>query len=104
MVRQDLPDDDTTLLDVVLNSDTERASLFKELETTEDPERLAEIYMRLDDIDAGRRPFARFDLSWLDWVLTISAEQPDQRLLRRLADAGSTGSSALPRTRFAHAR
>src|SRR3982750_3076539 len=37
MVRQDLPDDDTTLIDVVLAADTERAQLMKEAETVEDP-------------------------------------------------------------------
>src|ERR1700760_1345110 len=36
MVRQDLPNDETSILDVVLDSDTERAALMKEAETTED--------------------------------------------------------------------
>ncbi len=56
MVRQDLPDDDTTLLDVVLAADTERAALFKEAETAEDPQRIADIYTRLDDIGAYEAP------------------------------------------------
>lgn len=56
MVRQDLPDDDTTLIDVVLASDTERESLFKEAETAEDPNRIAEIYIRLNDMDAYNAP------------------------------------------------
>lgn len=56
MVRQDLPDDDTTLIDVVLASDTERAALFHEAETTEDPNRIAEIYTRLQDMDAYNAP------------------------------------------------
>jgi len=38
MVRQDLPDDETTILDVVLNGDTERTALLAEAETVEDPE------------------------------------------------------------------
>src|ERR1700733_13970098 len=40
MVRQDLPDDDTTLIDIVLAADTERDSLFKEAETCEDADRI----------------------------------------------------------------
>ncbi len=56
MVRQDLPDDDTSLLDVVLMADSERASLMKEAETAEDAERIADIYTRLQDIDAYNAP------------------------------------------------
>lgn len=56
MVRQDLPDDDTTLIDVVLSADTERDSLFAEAETATDPERIADIYTRLNDIDAYNAP------------------------------------------------
>ena len=56
MVRQDLPDDDTTLIDIVLAADTERASLFKEAETTEDMDRIGYIYMRLDEINAYEAP------------------------------------------------
>ena len=56
MVRQDLPDDDTTLIDIVLEADTERADLFTEAETATDPERIGEIYMRLDEIRAYDAP------------------------------------------------
>lgn len=56
MVRQDLPDDDTSLLDVVLAADTERASLMAEAETATDPERISDIYMRLNDINAYEAP------------------------------------------------
>lgn len=56
MVRQDLPDDDTSLLDIVLAADTERSSLLEEAETATDPERIADIYMRLNDIDAYEAP------------------------------------------------
>ncbi len=56
MVRQDIPDDDTSLLDVVLAADTERASLMAELETSEDAERLSDIYIRLDEINAYEAP------------------------------------------------
>ena len=56
MVRQDMPDDDTPLIDVVLASDTERASLLAELETPIDVERMSDIYMRLNDINAYEAP------------------------------------------------
>ena len=56
MVRQDLPDDDTTLVDIVLAADTERASLFAEAETTTDPDRIGHIYTRLDEIRAYDAP------------------------------------------------
>ncbi len=56
MVRQDLPDDDTTLIDIVLAADTERASLLEEAETTEDPDRIGYIYTRLDEIGAYDAP------------------------------------------------
>jgi ATP-binding cassette subfamily F protein 3 len=56
MVRQDIPHDETSLLDIVLAADTERDSLFKELETCEDPQRISDIYMRLSDIGAYEAP------------------------------------------------
>lgn len=55
-VRQDLPDDETSLLDVVLAADTERASLLAEAETATDPQRIADIYTRLNDIGAYEAP------------------------------------------------
>ncbi|MBY0407866.1 MAG: ATP-binding cassette domain-containing protein, partial [Rickettsiales bacterium] len=56
MVRQDLPDDETTVLDVVLSFDTERAALFEEAETASDPDRIGYIYERLDEIGAYDAP------------------------------------------------
>ena len=56
MVRQDLRDDDTSLLDVVLESHTEREQLFKEAETVTDPERIGVIYARLEEIEAYDAP------------------------------------------------
>ncbi|HVY12637.1 MAG TPA: ABC-F family ATP-binding cassette domain-containing protein, partial [Alphaproteobacteria bacterium] len=56
MVRQDLPEDDTPIIDVVLNADKERAALLKEGETTEDPDRIAYIYERLGEINAYDAP------------------------------------------------
>lgn len=55
-VRQDLPEDDTKLIDIVLAADSERAALMLEAETVEDPERMAYIYTRLDEIDAYDAP------------------------------------------------
>ena len=56
MVRQDIPDDDTPLIEVVLAADTERANLLAELETDIDVERMSDIYMRLADINAYEAP------------------------------------------------
>ena len=56
IVRQDSPDDSETLIDIVLAADTERASLMLELETSEDVERMTDIYMRLDEIGAYEAP------------------------------------------------
>lgn len=55
-VKQDLPEDDTKLIDVVLAADTERSALLLEAETVEDPERMAYIYTRLDEISAYDAP------------------------------------------------
>lgn len=55
-VRQDLPEDDTPLIDIVLAADTERAALMKEAETVEDPDRMGYIFTRLEEIDAYDAP------------------------------------------------
>ena len=49
-VAQEAPSTSISLLDTVLAADTERAALLAE--QTEDPGRIAEIQMRLADIDA----------------------------------------------------
>src|SRR3712207_6784879 len=51
-VEQEAPGGPRTLLETVLAADTERAALLKETETAEDPDRIAEIHMRLADIGA----------------------------------------------------
>ena len=56
MVRQDLPEDDTPVIDVLLATDTERASLFAEAETCVDPDRIGYIYTRLEEIGAYDAP------------------------------------------------
>ncbi|GAA4224732.1 ATP-binding cassette subfamily F protein 3 [Sagittula marina] len=50
-VSQEVPSSETTILDTVLEADTERASLMKEAETA-DGHRMAEVQTRLADIDA----------------------------------------------------
>jgi ATP-binding cassette subfamily F protein 3 len=57
MVQQDIPNDDTSLIDIVLAADKERSDLFAEAEDPSvSPERIADIYMRLADIDAYDAP------------------------------------------------
>ena len=56
IVRQDLQDDETSLLDVVLNADTERKMLLEEAEISTDANRISEIYTRLSDIHAYEAP------------------------------------------------
>ncbi len=56
VVRQDIPEDDTSLVDIVLSFDKERAALLKEAETTEDPDRIGYVYTRLEEIGAYEAP------------------------------------------------
>ncbi len=51
-VAQEVPGTEEPLLDIVLKADVERAALLAEEKTTTDPNRIAEIHMRLADIDA----------------------------------------------------
>ncbi len=51
-VAQEVPSSSTSLLDTVLEADTERNALLAEAETAKDPHRIAEIQHRLTDIDA----------------------------------------------------
>ncbi len=56
MVRQDIPDCDTPLINMVLDADEELARLTKATETEEDPNKIADIYMRLAELDAYSAP------------------------------------------------
>jgi len=56
MVRQDIPEVDTSLLDLVLEADTEMAAIWKQTETEEDPNKIADLYQRLADMDAYAAP------------------------------------------------
>ena len=51
-VAQEVPSSDTSLIETVLEADTERAALMAEAETAQDPARIADIQTRLTDIDA----------------------------------------------------
>jgi ATP-binding cassette subfamily F protein 3 len=54
-VDQEHPATPVSLLDTILAADTQREALYTELETAE-PERIADIYARLTEIDANRAP------------------------------------------------
>jgi ATP-binding cassette subfamily F protein 3 len=56
MVRQDIPETDTPLIDIVLAANEEMAALWKASETEEDPNKLADIYQQLADMDAYSAP------------------------------------------------
>ncbi|MGM4909026.1 ABC-F family ATP-binding cassette domain-containing protein [Rhizobium sp. 768_B6_N1_8] len=51
-VKQEAPGIEDSLITIVLSADKERAALLAEAETATDPHRIAEIQMRLVDIDA----------------------------------------------------
>lgn len=51
-VEQEAPANNASLIETVLEADTERASLLAEVETCEDAQRITDIYQRLDDIAA----------------------------------------------------
>ncbi len=51
-VAQEAPGTDESLIEIVLAADKERADLLREAETATDPHRIAEIQLRLADIDA----------------------------------------------------
>jgi ATP-binding cassette subfamily F protein 3 len=55
-VAQEAPSGSETLIEVVLEADKERASLLAEAEMATEPNRIAEIQMRLADIDAHSAP------------------------------------------------
>ena len=55
-VAQEAPGGDKSLIDWVLDADTERAALLAEAETATDANRIADIQVRLTDIDAHSAP------------------------------------------------
>lgn len=56
MVRQDMPETDDSLLDVVLAANEEMADLWERASTETDGNKIAEIYQRLEDMDAYSAP------------------------------------------------
>jgi ATP-binding cassette subfamily F protein 3 len=55
-LAQEAPNGPESLLEIVLKGDTERATLLEEAETATDPQRIADIQMRLADIGAYAAP------------------------------------------------
>lgn len=56
MVRQDIPETDTPLIDMVLGAHEEMAQLWRDSETETDGNKIAEIYERLGELDAYSAP------------------------------------------------
>ena len=56
IVRQDIPETDTPLLDIVLSAHEEMAELWRQTETETDGLKIAEIYERLGELDAYSAP------------------------------------------------
>ncbi len=56
MVRQDIPETDTPLIDLVVAANTELAQLLQDAETETDPYKIADIHTRLFEIDAYSAP------------------------------------------------
>ncbi|MGZ9097540.1 MAG: ABC-F family ATP-binding cassette domain-containing protein [Micavibrio sp.] len=56
MVRQDMPEVDTPLIDLVVQANTELAQLLADAETETDPYKISEIHERLMEMDAYSAP------------------------------------------------
>ena len=102
-VAQEAPGTEEPLIDIVLKADVERTALMQEEKTAADPNRIAEIHMRLADIDAHsaesraatilaglgfddaaqRRPASAFSGGWRMRVALAAVlfSQPDLLLL-----------------------
>ena len=102
-VAQEAPGTEEPLIEIVLKADKERAALLEEEKTATDPHRIAEIHMRLADIDAHsaesraatilaglgfddeaqRRPASSFSGGWRMRVALAAVlfSQPDLLLL-----------------------
>jgi ATP-binding cassette, subfamily F, member 3 len=93
-VAQEVPSSATSLLDTVLEADTERAALLAESATATDPARIADIQSRLADIDAWSAE-GRASPSCAVLALTPEAQCALFGFLGRLADAGGAGGGAV---------
>jgi ATP-binding cassette subfamily F protein 3 len=56
MVRQDIPDTDTPLIDMVVHAHEELSELLKAADTETDPYKIADIHTRLHELDAYSAP------------------------------------------------
>ncbi len=56
MVRQDIPETNTPLIDLVISANEEMAQLLRDVDTEEDGNKLADMYQRLIDMDAYSAP------------------------------------------------
>ena len=74
-VAQEAPGNEVSLLDTVLEADTERTALLAEAETETDAHRLGDIYLRLGDIDAYTAPSRAAEILA---GLGFSAEEQDR--------------------------
>ena len=102
-VRQEAPSGEASLLDTVLQADTERLALLAELDTAE-PLRLAEAHERLRAIGADAAPArAAAILAGLGFDATAQA-RPVDSFSGGLAHAGSARRGAVRRPRPAAAR
>ena len=57
ILQQEIPDTQLSLLDFVLSGNQEQTELLKEVETSTNPDRISEIYMRLEDLNAYDAPW-----------------------------------------------
>ena len=57
ILQQEIPDTQLSLLDFVLSGNHEQTELLKEVETSTNPDRISEIYMRLEDLNAYDAPW-----------------------------------------------
>jgi ATP-binding cassette subfamily F protein 3 len=56
MVRQDIPETDTPIIDIVVQADEELAALFKATETETDPYKIGDVYARIIELDGYSAP------------------------------------------------
>ena len=101
-VAQEVPSSSTSLLDTVLEADTERAALMAEAETATDPDRIAAVQTRLADIDAWSAE-GRAATILKGWGSTRGAGAALFRFLWRVADARGAGGGAVRAARPAAA-
>ena len=57
ILQQEIPDNELSLLEFVLSSNHEQTELLKEVETSTNSERISDIYMRLEEINAYDAPW-----------------------------------------------